>query len=313
MVKAPVLFETFVRVDYARKVWDAIKAAQPQKLYFYSNKGRAEKEGEIENNNEIRSWIKEIDWDCELHTFFREECVDVYTSLRGAVSWLFENEEYGIILEDDVVPTAGFFSFCDQMLEYYKDDTRVWYVSGDNFSNLNPSGYDYIFTHYHWMYGWATWRNRWKSIDWDNSYIDEMLQQRTFNCFYKTKEQCEEREIELKRVKEFVERTKCWDYYFGLVCDQHNAVGVVPTKHLITNIGLSGAHHKKEQKSIFNVESSYKEEYYLIEKRPPFVFCDYDYDYLDWREIQKRYVSLLRRMGRRAKKFVKKSLQRLKS
>ena len=57
----PVLFMTFVRPDYARLCWDAIKKSQPKVLYFYSNKGRAEKEGEIERNNEIRSFIKEID------------------------------------------------------------------------------------------------------------------------------------------------------------------------------------------------------------------------------------------------------------
>ena len=57
MVQTPVLFITFVRPDYARQTWDGIKAAQPKKLYFYSNKGRADKEGEVNCNNEIRAYI----------------------------------------------------------------------------------------------------------------------------------------------------------------------------------------------------------------------------------------------------------------
>lgn len=89
MVETPVLFVTFVRPDYARQTWEGIKATKPKTLYFYSNKGRAEKEGEVERNNEIRSYINEIDWDCDLHIFFREECVNVYGSLRGAIDWLF--------------------------------------------------------------------------------------------------------------------------------------------------------------------------------------------------------------------------------
>lgn len=48
MVNHPVLFETFVRIETARQVWEQIKKAQPSKLYFYSNKGRAEIPGEIE-------------------------------------------------------------------------------------------------------------------------------------------------------------------------------------------------------------------------------------------------------------------------
>ena len=96
MVQTPVLFITFVRPDYARQTWNGIKAAQPKKLYFYSSKGRADKEGEVNCNNEIRAYINERDWECDLHTFFRDECVNIYDSLRGAIDWLFENEERGI-------------------------------------------------------------------------------------------------------------------------------------------------------------------------------------------------------------------------
>ena len=88
-----VLFETFARPQYARQVFDQIKKAKPKKLYFYSNKARVDRPDEVRNNEEIRSWVKEVDWDCELHTFFREEYVDVYTSVRGAMDWVFDNEE----------------------------------------------------------------------------------------------------------------------------------------------------------------------------------------------------------------------------
>lgn len=297
MVNTPVLFETFVRVDYARQVWDAIKAAQPRKLYFYSNKGRAEKEGEIERNNEIRSWVNEIDWDCELHTWFREECVDVYTSLKGAVDWVCEHEEEWIVLEDDVVPTPAFFSFCDQMIEYYRDDMRVWNVSGDNFCNINPSGYDYIFSQYHWMYGWATWRNRWQSIDWNDLKIDESLQEGVFDKLYKTRWQRISITKSMQNRKVFLERTKCWDLVFGLVCDQKGAVEVVPSCHLVTNIGVFGEHHKDTKKSMFNIEGSYPKEIYQITRRPPSVRADKKYDYQVFKAVYEDTKPFLKRVA----------------
>ena len=150
MVETPVLFITFVRPEYARQTFDAIKLAQPKKLYFYSNKGREEREGEVEKNEIIRSYINEIDWPCELHTWFRDECVNAYDSLRGAITWLFENEETGIVLEEDCVPTLGFFSFVDQLIPKFKDNKDVWYISGDNFYDLNPSGTDYILAYIRW-------------------------------------------------------------------------------------------------------------------------------------------------------------------
>lgn len=77
----PILYITFARSEYARKTFDAIKLAKPKRLYFYSNKARINNIEEIRNNNEIRSYIDEIDWPCKLETFFRDEYVDIYTSL----------------------------------------------------------------------------------------------------------------------------------------------------------------------------------------------------------------------------------------
>lgn len=289
MVETPVLFITFVRPDYARPTWDGIKAAKPKKLYFYSNKGRAEKEGEVERNNEIRSYISEIDWECELHTFFREECVNIYDSIRSAISWLFENEEQGIILEEDCVPTKAFFSFVDQMIEKFKYEKKVWYISGDNFYNLNPSGNDYIFSRYHWMYGWATWRDRWNSIKWGDFGVERMLNDRVCDKLYKTKRQCRNRELQIRKTKDMVLNTNCWDYAFGYTIDQHLGFGVFPTHQLIHNIGIAGEHHRKPKVTFINAQPSYPSDTYVVIKDYPRCECDMDYDY-QYHKIRRKAI-----------------------
>ena len=154
-----VLFETFARPQYARQVFDQIKKAKPKKLYFYSNKARVDRPDEVRNNEEIRSWVKEIDWDCELHTFFREEYVDVYTSVQGAMDWVFENEEQAIVLEDDCVPSVAFFEYCDFFLNKYKEDKSIGFISGANYlKNYIPQkGVDHIYCNLFCFYGFATW------------------------------------------------------------------------------------------------------------------------------------------------------------
>lgn len=279
MVKTPVLFITFIRTDYARQTWEGIKEARPKTLYFYSNKGRAEKEGEVECNNEIRSYINEIDWECNLHTWFRDECVNVYDSLRGAINWLFDNEECGVILEDDCVPTKAFFCFVDQMMSKFKNEKDVWYVSGDNFHNLNPSGYDYIFSRYHWMYGWATWRDRWHKINWNDFGIETMMKEDIFSKLYKTKSQASSRKIQVHKFRQFVEQTQCWDLALGTTIDKNLGFGVFPAQHLIHNIGLSGQHHKKPVETFVNIAPSYPSDTYVISNEPPLVKCDLEYDY----------------------------------
>ena len=288
MVETPVLFVTFVRPDYARQTWEGIKATKPKTLYFYSNKGRAEKEGGVERNNEIRSYINEIDWDCDLHIFFREECVNVYDSLRGAIDWLFDNEERGIILEEDCVPTKAFFSFVDQMIEKFKEDKRVWCISGDNIIKQNPSGYDYMFSHLHAMYGWASWRDRWRMVNWDHLYIKETIDEHIYYRLFKTKEQAKAKEKALSNMEDMLYRTKCWDYIFGLCMDQYHALTVQPKEHLVKNIGVTGQHHTKAKVSQYNCEPNPSAEEYVIAKEPPFVFADFEHDYLTYCQLLRK-------------------------
>ena len=288
MVETPVLFITFVRPDYARQTWEGIKVVKPKTLYFYSNKGRVEKEGEVERNDEIRSYINEIDWDCDLHTFFREECVNVYDSLRGAIDWLFDNEERGIILEEDCVPTKTFFSFVDQMIEKFKEDKRVWCISGDNIIKQNPSGYDYIFSHLHAMYGWASWRDRWRMVDWEHLYIKETIDEHIYYRLFKSKEQAKAKEKALSNMEDMLYRTKCWDYIFGLCMDQHHALTIQPKEHLVKNIGVTGQHHTKAKVSQYNCEPNPSAEEYVIAKESPFVFADFEHDYLTYCQLLRK-------------------------
>lgn len=268
MVDTPVLFITFVRPDYARQTWDGIKAAKPKTLYFYSNKGRTDKEGEVVRNEEIRAYIKEVDWECDLHTWFRDECVNVYDSLRGAIDWLFENEEQGIVLEEDCVPTLGFFSYADQLIAKFKNDRRIWFISGDNFINYNPGGYDYIFSHHSQIYGWASWRDRWNSIDWNLTTLDLFLSDGYVNYLFPFAKLARDRISIMKRAKNWLLQTQCWDGIFYANMLMNNAMSIYPRENLITNIGVSGEHKKGRKPTIWNTPSTFVESYYKIVNEP---------------------------------------------
>lgn len=292
MVETPVLFETFVRSDYARKVWEAIKLAQPKTLYFYSNKGRADKEGEIERNNEIRSWINEIDWDCNLHTWFREECVNQYVSLKGAMDWVFDNEEAAIVLEDDCVASLAFFDYCDQMIHKYKDDRRVWLISGDNYiEEYNPSNTDYILTTDFQIYGWASWRDRWKLVNW-NADFDDFFDKHIFDIAYPRRDMATFQINRYYSERELILQTHCWDFVFAYTALANNGLCAIPAKNLVENIGVSGTHNKVEKKDMFNVPVTYTDPTYPITKEPKYVCVDYLYDVMSFERHWKRRQSI---------------------
>lgn len=259
MVQTPVLFMTFVRPEYARLSWDAIKAAKPRTLYFYSNKGRKEKEGEIERNNEIRAFINEIDWDCNLHTWFRDECVDIYTSLLGAKQWAFEHEDTLIMLEEDTCASLAFFEFCDHFLEFYKDEKKINFITGNNYAEGYDVGdRDHIICNSVHHFGWATWKDRWRMIDWHikpQTITSGLSMFRYFGDFWLGLHH----KLYYENVTPFIERTGCWDYVKILNQIKKNQYAVAPIYNLVQNVGVKGTHTDYGKGPIF--ELSNHEEY----------------------------------------------------
>lgn len=248
---------TFVRPDYARECWDAIKKAQPKTLYFYSNKGRAEKSGEIERNEEIRSYIKEINWQCDLHTWFREEYVDLYTSLLGAKKWAFENEESLIMLEEDCLASKAFFEYCDYFLDYYKDEKRIGFITGDNYAKgFEANGEDHFITRSIHHHGWATWKDRWDSYDFYlnpesiifNGYIEKYFSNDlVLKLYYKY--------LYIGLIP-FLNRTRCWDYMKVLNQFRDGTYAVTPIYNLVQNVGLNGTHIHNGKGTAFEIQNN---------------------------------------------------------
>ena len=242
MVNTPVLFETFARPDYARQAFDAIKKAKPRVLFFYSNKARPDRPDEVKRNEEIRSYIKEIDWDCDLHTFFREDYVDVFTSLWGSLDWFFNNVEEGIILEEDCVASLAFFDYCDKLLPLYRKEKKIMLISGDNFTPEYNSKeqYDYFFTRYMHIYGWCTWRDRWKSMD--RTMRDwEVVKKNGIKCYYKHDLPVWFYKVMLNKVYHNKKSYLSWDYItlYNMIKDDKYAI--MPSSNLVDNIGDIGA------------------------------------------------------------------------
>ncbi len=163
-MKKAVLFITFNRLDYVKETFEQIRLAKPPRFYIASDGPRENVEGEAEKVQEIRDYIlSNIDWDCEVKTRFLEKNTGGCAyGVSGAITWLFEHEDDGIILEDDCVPSQSFFTYCEEILDKYKDDKRIWHITGyapvDDV-NIKES---YYFSKIQHCWGWASWADRWK-------------------------------------------------------------------------------------------------------------------------------------------------------
>jgi hypothetical protein len=278
----PVLIITFARPEYARQVFEQVKKAKPKKLYFYNNKARQDQIDEMRRNDEVRSLVSEVDWNCELHTFLRDEYVDVYTSLQGAIDWLFENEEQGIILEEDCVPSLAFFSYCEHFLEKYRDDRSIALITGCNYvPNMDYGNADHVITRTFYMFGWACWRDRWTNLDYEMDYKFEVEKNRINDIYFKDLPSLAKYyNRSVKTVYKFVTRTRCWDYVVCFNCVKNNMRIIAPIKHLVQCVGVSGTHSSGVDKDCpFYAKVDLSQSYeFTNEKAPIGLNIQYDLD-----------------------------------
>ncbi len=233
-----VLFLIFNRPDTTKQVFETIRQARPPRLYIASDGHRNDREGELLKVQEARAVVALVDWPCEVRTLYREENLGCKYAVSGAIDWFFENEEQGIILEDDCLPSLSFFSFCEDLLERYKVDQRVWQISGSLFySNaISETKGDYFFSRYGPIWGWASWRRAWKNYDVELSDWAVMSQQSYLNSVYLDDV---ERAYKLRLGDRlFRDEINTWDYQWGYCKNYNGALTILPKKNLIVNIGF---------------------------------------------------------------------------
>ncbi|MBJ7591786.1 hypothetical protein [Aeromonas veronii] len=232
-----VLFLVFNRLETTKQVFEAIRQAKPPRLYIAADGARTSKPGEAEKVYAVRDFIiQRIDWECEVKTLFREQNLGCKYAVSGAITWFFENEQQGIILEDDCLPSQSFFWYCEELLEKYKDDKSVYLVSGDA-RGAESFGMqeDYGFCKYPLIWGWASWARAWKNYD---SEIADWPKQREILpssiSNYKPTVAFWKNIFERMYHKEI----DTWDYQFSYLLLKTSGKCIVPRINLITNVGF---------------------------------------------------------------------------
>lgn len=251
MVETPVLYITFARPEYASQSFAAIKAAKPKKLYFYSNKARDEKSDEVQRNLEVRSYLNQIDWECDVKTWFREEYVDVFTSIWGAIDWIFTNEEQAIIIEEDVVTCPAFWHYMDYMIPKFKANKKVWMISGDNPTpEYNPGNQSYFASRFCEIYGWASWKDRWDSLDREMKQWPEFNKTKEFKNYWGTWIQRKLQYFWFDQVYRLRPAFDPWDFIFNYSMCMHNGFCIMPHVNLVSDIGVNGANHQSMETAL---------------------------------------------------------------
>lgn len=240
MYNIPVLFLIFNRPDTTAQVFERIRQIKPARLYVAADAAREGRPDEAQRCAEARAIIDGIDWECELKTLFRERNLGCKIAVSEALTWFFEQEEYGVILEDDCLPDLSFFPFCEELLIRYKDDDRIGHIGGNCFfSGIVTDGLSYDFCSISHIWGWASWRRVWKNYDVNFSYWEEV---RTDKNKQKSLFRNLQDEIYFSScISDTLKsggRINTWDVQYLFMLRIQNQLSIYPKVNLVTNIGL---------------------------------------------------------------------------
>ncbi|RZK07316.1 MAG: hypothetical protein EOO46_14820 [Flavobacterium sp.] len=246
MFETPVLLIVFNRPSSTRRVFEAIREVKPSKLYIAADGCR---EGNKEDEAKCfitRKITENVDWPCETKRLYHDLNLGCSLGPRAAFDWFFENEKEGIILEDDCLPHPDFFCFASSMLEKYRENKKIISINGSNLGYSLSNGESYTFSRYMNMWGWATWADRAKAIDyqlkgWKNVkkpgwFVYKHMRQNLFDTdlnWYKY----------WQRIFDLTakgENVTWWDWQWIYHQMTNKQLSIVPAVNLVSNIGFSG-------------------------------------------------------------------------
>ncbi len=236
----PILLIAWRRPHTLRQVIDAIRPLAPRRLFVACDGPNPERPGEAEKVAATRAVIdREIDWPCQIERLYSDVNQGCCIGPVRAISWFFEKVEEGIILEDDCVPHPDFLSHCSDLLERYRQDTRVWCISGNNHQNGQWRGDgSYYFSRYTHCWGWATWRRCWQHYDADLNHWPALRDSGMLELIFENQQERDYWSDIWERTHSRSVPITWWDYQWFFTCLINSGLSCLPNGNLVSNVGF---------------------------------------------------------------------------
>ena len=246
---APIVLFVYNRPDHTKQTVEALQKnelAIDSELFIYSD--AAKNETAEQKVNEVRQYIKNIDGFKKVTIVEREKNWGLANSIIDGVTKIVN--EYGkiIVLEDDLVTSPYFLKFMNEALEIYKDEEKVWHISGWNYP-IDISGLDDVFL---WRlmncWGWATWADRWKHYE---KNIDKFINKFSKNDIYKFNIDGVEnawKQVVLNKEG----KINTWAIFWYATIFKNNGLCINPSQTFVENIGHDGSGFHCGESCIFS-------------------------------------------------------------
>jgi hypothetical protein len=237
MFYAPICITAYNRPEHLKKTVDSLRdnyLAEKSELFILSNAAITSEDEK--NVNDIREYASHI-------TGFKRVTLIKNAVNRGETEHVVKNFTHIIntykrliSLDDDIVTTRNFLNYMNDSLQYYENNKSIFSIGGFSLPIISDacSNNHVYFLPRPCSWGWATWVDRWMSIQWNISKEDL----KKVNWF-----QFNMAGYDLyNMLKEYVAgRTDAYDIAWQYTMYIHKYVTVHPKEGFVTNIGMDGS------------------------------------------------------------------------
>jgi hypothetical protein len=250
---SPIVLFVYNRPEHTKRTVESLlrnTLAGKSSLFIFSDGAKNDKDSK--NVEEVRNYIRTIKSFDRIEIIEREKNIGLANSVISGVIEVIQSFGKVIVLEDDMISSPYFLKYMNEVLNYFKDDQRIFSVTGYTFPIKIPENYKHplYLSPRSSSWGWGTWKNRWEKADWEikdfQSFINNKSRVESFN---------KGGDDLTRMLKNSISgRVDSWSVKWTYTHFLNYAYCVYPVKSRIKNIGTdkSGVHTSRTNK--FDVE-----------------------------------------------------------
>ncbi len=242
MSLAPVIVFGYNREDHLKQTIDAlgknVGAKETDIFLFLDGFKGEEDQKKVET---VQTYGKSLTSDPRFRSitvFCAEYNRGLALSVIQGVSRVIERYGRVIVLEDDIISSQDYLSFMNDALNYYETEDSIWSISGYTFNliSLKNVQEDVYLGYRASSWGWATWKNRWISIDWNVSDYNLFR----YNILSRVKFNRGGTDMSDMLDRQMAGEISSWAIRWCYAQFRQNKLTVFPCKSKVLNIGQDG-------------------------------------------------------------------------
>ncbi len=179
---APLILFVYNRPEETRRTVEALlrnPLAKQTHLYIFSD---AAKDSEHEESVErVRRYISDIHGFERIEIRFADQNKGLSRLIIEGVNEIILCYEKVIVLEDNLIVASDFLDYMNQCLNLYNDRKDIWSIAGYTPPIVFPAYFpnDVFLFGRASSHGWATWLDRWKTVDWQIKDFQQVKRNKT--------------------------------------------------------------------------------------------------------------------------------------